>query len=190
MLLATHDGARSWHRVRSLRAVGAVVTAAGRVYATAGRDLPLVELDAGRERTVTLPCGKYSFEVALAASGDRLFLAWGSEPGAGNQAKRGYVSRDAGATWVPTADPALPGYVGTAAIGAAGLFLAGSRMNLQDGGDGDHWTTAVTGSGSAGGTAVGFGDRRHGFTVDSGPPSALYLTDDGGAHWRRAVLAR
>jgi photosystem II stability/assembly factor-like uncharacterized protein len=32
-----------------------------------------------------------------------------------------------------------------------------------------------------------FIDPAHGLSVDGGPPSALYLTDDGGATWRRAA---
>lgn len=156
-----------------------------------GSGPPLVVIRDGTATASSLPCGRFTYADALAAgSGGSLFVACGSEPGAGNQLKRAYLSPDGGWSWRRIGDPPLGGYVGAAALGRAGLFYAGERSSLErTGDDGRTWTVAVTGSGSAGGLqSLAIRDGEHGYAVDGGPPSALYLTGDGGASWRRARL--
>src|SRR6185437_14913140 len=78
------------------------------------------------------PCGP-SWSAALAAShgGQRLLIACGTEPGAGQQIKLAYVSANAGRTWQRTASPPSGGYVGYASAAAPGpVYLSGGRMDI------------------------------------------------------------
>ena len=90
---------------------------------------------AARWRPVPLPvpCGAEG-SGALAAAGRWLFLGCGSEPGAGNQRKTAYVSRDGGHTWRQVASPPDGGYLGGASMTAGGtIFLirrADGRLHL------------------------------------------------------------
>ena len=119
--------------------------------------------------------------------GGELLLVCGGEPGAGNQLKRAYVSTDQGATWRATIAPDEAGYIEGGAVGSAGALVEGGRMTVQQTtGAAQPWRAVLTGSGEAGGVAqVGFSQLRYGWAVDYGPPSALYLSSDGGRRWHR-----
>ena len=76
------------------RGAGTPVLLSGPVTGTARwRPLPLPR-----------PCAG-AFSGALAAAGGWLFLGCGSQPGAGNQLKVAYVSRDGGRSWHQAASP-------------------------------------------------------------------------------------
>jgi photosystem II stability/assembly factor-like uncharacterized protein len=83
-----------------------------------------------RWHTLPEPCpGGWS--VALAAVPGWLFTGCGSEPGAGNQLKTAFVSRDGGRTWHRVANPPMGGYLGGATMSAGGtIFLSGERMDI------------------------------------------------------------
>jgi hypothetical protein len=154
-----------------------------------GRSVVLRAVENDRIRTIATPCRR-AFTTALTATpGGTLIIVCGSQPGAGNQLKQAFQSPDRGHAWQPATAPGEGGYVSGGAAGTAGAFLYGSRMELVTTSDGVHsWRVAVSGSGSANGVGpVGFNQGRYGWAVDRGPPTALYLTDDGGRSWRRAA---
>jgi hypothetical protein len=132
-----------------------------------------------------LPCGT-TWSQAVAVRPGEFVAVCGSEPGAGNQAKTGYVSAD-GRSWRRTRAPDGAGYVETATASGARAFVAGSRMAaVWTSVDGASWRGMIV-LPSEGFWTLGFVDGVHGWAVDGGPPSALYVTDDGGLSWHLAA---
>jgi len=85
---------------------------------------------AARWKPLPVPC-RAGWTGALAAAGGWLFLGCANEPGAGNQLKSAYVSRDGGRTWHQVASPPDGGYLQSASMTAGGtVFLSGQRMNV------------------------------------------------------------
>ena len=88
-----------------------------------------------RWRSLPVPCAGGD-SGALAAAGGWLFLGCGGEPGAGNQLKHGYLTRDGGRKWHLVASPPLGGYLGSAIHepGRDGLPVgrADGRVHLRD----------------------------------------------------------
>ena len=174
-LWATHDGGRTWSRIRTGGlAVLDLAAGGGHVIATFGR------------------C------AAVAATPHQALVAGcGSEPGAGSQLKRAYYSPDGGHTWQRLADPPAGGYVGGAAITPAGtMVLSGGRMDLYLSWDGGRtWHTSASLNQAGGLAGAGFTltgamtTNTQGFAVQGGVSHRqMWLTDDGGHTWHAVTL--
>jgi hypothetical protein len=147
-----------------------------------------------RWRPVPVPSRcRGAFSGALApAPGGWLFLGCGSEPGAGNQAKAAYLSRDDGHSWRKAASPPFAGYLGAASMSPGGtIFLSGSRMDLylsRDRGRSWHESPSLhnaTGLAGAGLPLTGSTiTDTQGFGVQQGVNQRqVWLTSDGGRRW-------
>jgi hypothetical protein len=139
------------------------------------------------------PC-RNSWSAALAAQrdGQRLLLACGSEPGAGQQLKTAYVSRNGGRTWRRVASPPSGGYVGGASTAGTGpVYLSGGRMDIYISADvGRSWHDSASMAGAAGLAGAGFNMDATAITatravaIQYGVNSRqLWLTSDGGRRW-------
>jgi photosystem II stability/assembly factor-like uncharacterized protein len=149
-----------------------------------------------RWRPLPIPCAA-AYSGAIAAAAGWLFLGCGGEPGAGNQLKAAYVSRDGGRGWRRVASPPFHGYLGSATMSPAGtVFLSGERMDVyfsRDRGGGWHVSSSLT---SPAGTAdAGFSllattvTDTFGVAVQQGVYTRqVWLTRDGGSHWTPATV--
>jgi hypothetical protein len=141
-----------------------------------------------RWRPLHNPCqGAWSAPLA-AAGGGRLVLGCGTEPGAGNQAKTVYLSRDAGWTWRRLTDPPSSGYLGAASITPAGtIFLSGGRSDVYiswDGGRTWHTSRSLNRADSGDGlTATAVTDRLGFVLQDSLYFKQIWLSADDGHRW-------
>lgn len=220
-LVASADAGRHW-RVRSRVPLAAVTPQADGSYSVAHQlirvspttgylldpvraGILLVTTDGGRNwtrhrgpcRSRPLRFGVNGPYYAVAADGTQVWVACGGEPGAGNQAKAVYVSRDAGATWQPTAatarrHSALPsGYLDGLVLPTPHLaYLVLSRFPLQRSTDGgEHWAATIKPLDVAGQDVTDWArvnlsvlGRRAWALVDGAPN--VWATADGGRHWR------
>ena len=148
---------------------------------------------ATRWRPVPLPvpCGAEG-SGALAAAGRWLFLGCGNEPGAGNQRKTAYVSRDGGHTWRQVTSPPEGGYLGGASMTTGGtIFLSGERMDIyisRDRGHSWHQSPSLAGpNGQANGGLSLVGSTitdTFGVAVQEGVVSKqVWLTRNAGRTW-------
>jgi hypothetical protein len=144
-----------------------------------------------RWRSLPVPCAGGD-SGALAAAGGWLFLGCGGEPGAGNQLKKGYLTRDGGLKWHPVASPPLGGYLGSASMSPGGtVFLSGKRMDVYISRDrGGSWHLSPGLARSAGTAEAGFPllattvTDTFGVVIQQGVYSRqVWLTRDGGGHW-------
>jgi hypothetical protein len=146
----------------------------------------------GRWEPLRTPC-RSAWSVALAGAGSRLVLGCGTEPGAGNQEKVAYLSRDRGLTWQTLAVPPVTGYLGDASMSRAGtVFLSGGRSDvymLRAGGR--RWTTspslnrADVGDGL---TGTMTSDTRGFVLEESVYYGQIWLTFDTGRTWRPVTI--
>jgi hypothetical protein len=140
------------------------------------------------------PCrGFAAMNFAMSGSADgSVVAACASEPGAGEQVKRSFVSWDGGTTWRRSGAPSVIGYFGsTAAHSRAGTFIdTGRSRPAVSYDDGRTWQTVDIGAPAAadGDWKVGFDvSGQYGYALDSAAAWALYLSDDGGFTWRQAA---
>jgi photosystem II stability/assembly factor-like uncharacterized protein len=201
-LYAAPAGTDDWRAVpgASLSDVsGASLAVSGRTgYLLASRyDLARPVLLAGpvsgaaRWRALPEPCpGGWS--AALAASPGWLFAGCGSEPGAGNQLKTAFVSRDGGRAWHRVASPPAGGYLGGATMSAGGtIFLSGQRMDIYISRDrGRSWHESPSLRNAAGLANAGFFlgaevvTGKAGVAFEKGVGTRqVWLTMDGGRRW-------
>ncbi len=152
---------------------------------------------AARWRPLADPC-RFAGSGALAASpGGWLFLGCGGEPGAGNQLKTAWLSRDGGRTWLQVAPPPFGGYLGGASMSQGGtIFLSGSRMDIYVSRDrGRSWQQSPSLANAAGVANAGF--PLDGLTITDTQGVAyqegvyqqqIWLTSDGGRHWTPVTI--
>jgi hypothetical protein len=145
-------------------------------------------------RPLPQPCGHGpEWATALAAApGGWLFIGCGGEPGAGNQLKTAYLSSDSGHHWSQAASPPFGGYLGSAAMTAAGtIFLSGQRMGIYISGNrGRSWyqspsLAGPTGIANAGPALLGtpVTDKFGVAVQDDVSTQQVWLTSDGGLRW-------
>lgn len=145
----------------------------------------------GRWHALPMPCpGGWS--AAIAATPGWLFIGCGSEPGAGNQLKAGYVSRNGGRAWHQVAGPPMGGYLSGAAMSPGGtIFLSGERMDIYISWDrGRSWHESPSLRTAAGLADAGFSlvattlTDRAGVAFEKGVGARqVWLTGDGGRRW-------
>lgn len=144
------------------------------------------------------PCGP-SWSAALAAShgGQRLLIACGTEPGAGQQIKLAYVSANAGRTWQRTASPPSGGYVGYASAAAPGpVYLSGGRMDIYITANfGRTWHTSASLDNAAGLAGAGAILTANAITATKAIAfqqdvtcNQIWLTTDSGHHWTPVTI--
>jgi hypothetical protein len=135
--------------------------------------------------------------VALAAAGGWLFIGCGSEPGAGNQFKTGYLSHDGGRSWRQVASPPFGGYLDRATMSPGGtIFLSGERMDVYISANRGHgWQESpslgsVAGEANAGFSLVGTAvTGTFGVVIQQGVATRqVWLTRDGGRHWTPVTI--
>jgi photosystem II stability/assembly factor-like uncharacterized protein len=151
---------------------------------------------AGRWHALPVPCpGGWS--AAIAAAPGWLFIGCGSEPGAGNQLKTGYVSRNGGHAWRRVADPPMGGYLSGATMSPGGtIFLSGERMDIYISRDrGRGWHESPSLRNAAGLADAGFSlaaatlTDRAGVAFEKGAGTRqVWLTGDGGRRWTPVTL--
>ena len=146
---------------------------------------------AARWRALPEPC-RGGWSAALAASPGWLFAGCGSEPGAGNQLKTAFVSRDGGHAWHRVASPPAGGYLGGATMSAGGtIFLSGERMDIYISRDrGRSWHESPSLRNAAGLANAGFFLGAEAVTDKAGVAfekgvgtRQVWLTTDGGRSW-------
>lgn len=145
-----------------------------------------------RWRPLRAPC-RQAWSTALAAApGGRLFLGCGGEPSAGSQLKTAYVSGDHGRTWHRVASPSSTGYLGAAAMTAAGtIFLSGGRTDVYISRDrGRSWHTSPSLAGAASLAGAGFDllaattSASSGYAIQAGTARhQIWITRDRGRRW-------
>jgi hypothetical protein len=144
-------------------------------------------------RRLADPCGP-SWSAALAAThgGQRLLIACGTEPGAGQQIKRAYISANAGRTWTRVANPPSGGYVGYASAAPAGpVYLSGGRMGIYISSNfGRSWHTSASLDNAAGLAGAGYILTASAITSaravafqENVTCKQIWLTTDSGQHW-------
>lgn len=136
-------------------------------------------------------CRAGAFGLAIAAApGDHVALACGSEPAAGNQRKRAYLSATGGRTWRRITCPPMGGYVGALSLTASGtVMLSGGRSAVYISTDGGKtWHTSPSLNLNKG--ALGDGlfatmvTNRFGFVIEANIYDRhIWFTSDGGATW-------
>lgn len=139
------------------------------------------------------PCTSFwHLGAALAAGpGGSVVLACASEPSAGNQWKRAYLSADGGRTWRRLADPPVGGYLGPAAVTPAGtILISGPRSDVYISWDGGRsWHTSaslIRAQAGADGLAAAMTSSTQGFAITPGGGStdqAIWFTYDDGHTW-------
>jgi hypothetical protein len=149
-----------------------------------------------RWRPLPEPCAA-AFSGALAAAGGLLFLGCGSEPGAGNQFKTAYLSRDRGRTWHQVASPPFGGYLGGAIMSQDGtIFLSGERMDVYiSRSRGGSWRVSPGLASAAGLAGAGFPllattlSGTFGVVIEQGVATGqVWLTGDDGSHWTSVTV--
>ncbi len=149
-----------------------------------------------RWRPLPVPC-PHAWSGAIAAVGGWLFLGCGSEPGAGNQLKTAYLSRDGGRTWHQVASPPFGGYLGGASMSRGGtIFLSGSRMDIYISRDrGASWHESPSLASAAGQANAGLSlagttvTDSFGVAVQEGVyTQQVWLTRDGGRQWTSVTV--
>jgi photosystem II stability/assembly factor-like uncharacterized protein len=196
-LLTSAVGSRTWVPLASQPPLGA--GSASMVRLT--RDHVLVwqrgprmleTTDGGHDwRGRPFPCHDVWSEGLATLDGVTIWVVCGSQPGAGNQLKEAYLSRDSGRTWrltardYPTAIGSIAegGYVSDLGLATSGnAFLALDRGGLLRSVDGGvTWRdTSVFDPAGTGVSNIWFVDARHGWVVDT---DGLLRTIDGGATW-------
>jgi photosystem II stability/assembly factor-like uncharacterized protein len=146
----------------------------------------------GRWRSLSQPCAAAWSPSLAAAPGGWLFIGCGGEPGAGNQLKTAYLSRDGGRTWHRVASPPFGGYLDRATMSPGGtIFLSGQRMDVYISGDrGRSWQQSPSLAGAAGLANAGFSlvattvTNTFGVAIEEGVSTRqVWLTTDGGRRW-------
>jgi len=149
-----------------------------------------------RWRALPVPCPA-AWSAAVAAVPGSLFLGCGSEPGAGNQQKTAYLSRDGGRTWHTLAGPPLGGYLNGATMTAGGtIFLSGGRMDVYISRDrGRSWHESPSLANAAGLANAGLSLVATTVTGTFGVAvqqqvftRQVWLTRDGGRDWSAVTL--
>jgi hypothetical protein len=147
-------------------------------------------------RRLPEPCAG-AFSGALAAAGGWLLLGCGGEPGAGNQLKQAYVSRDDGSKWQQVASPSFSGYLDGAIMSPDGtVLLSGERMDVYISQDrGGRWQLSPSLAPAAGLAGAGFPllattvTGAFGVVIQQGVYTRqVWLTRDGGTHWTPATV--
>jgi len=160
---------------------------------------------------LTIPCSPETeypgpiLPAALAASDPAdVAVACLGGGAAGSQVKEAYISHDGGHTYARLPDPPMEGDGAEVAMPAPTTVLlassSGATLVYRQAPPDTSWTTPVDfGDGGVGVADLGFVDPSHGALIHGNatvalsilstpnPPSGLgtlYLTDDGGAHWR------
>lgn len=184
-----------------------VASGATTVYLTAGliegADYRLLtSTDGGRSWSrAPNPCGRYDVGISAPAStSDTVWAICSSQPGAGNQLKRLFVSDDNATQWTRQAAPEGGGYaVDLDVTSAAIAWRSGSdRADIFRTSDGGHtWHDLLEGrvGESAGGAAYLFTatDSDHACVIVSGTTHQttprLLRTSDGGQTWTQNRLS-
>jgi hypothetical protein len=196
-------GSDDWRAVPGATATGfrsaQLVVSGGMAYVLAiagdqGKPLLLAGPPNGSAswRSKPEPCAGASSGALAASTGDELFLACGSEPGAGNQVKTAYLSADGARSWRKLASPPFGGYLASASMSPGGtIFLSGERMDVYISWDrGRSWHESRSLENAAGLAGAGFpmvgltvaGAR--GFAFQEGVyPQQVWLSGDAGRHW-------
>ena len=143
------------------------------------------------------PCTHPSSIAVAAAAGGSLFIGCGSEPGAGQQLKTAYLSRNYGRTWRRVANPPSSGYISSASMTRGGtIFLSGGRMDIYISRNrGRTWQTSPSLKSAAGLAGAGFDlvatatSNTTGYATQWGVyRHQLWLTDDGGRRWTPVTI--
>jgi hypothetical protein len=124
------------------------------------------------------PSGEWT-SLAIAPDG-ALWMVCGSEPGAGNQAKRLMLSTDGGRTWQQRGQLEVGGYgTGVFAYSASVAWRTGGRADIFRTTDGRHWHDVA---GPLDGLAVQFApiDQDSAAYTDG---TLIHVTHDGGTTW-------
>jgi photosystem II stability/assembly factor-like uncharacterized protein len=199
-LMASDDGGRTWRNSAAhiVGTSGAIVRldrdrAWISSFATGANPWRLIETsDGGRTwRARKAPCSSSDLSSVFAAEApDDLWVVCGSEPGAGNQIKVSYRSRDGGVSWA-RASKELPegGYVSRLVVADGVGWLALQRsapLVSRDGGR--SWRTAGirTDDDFSGFGGFDFVDPSHGWIPNYG---MIFRTTDGGHTWTSVSLA-
>ncbi len=180
---------------------GALVTAGAAVVYTAfvstgtrSRSSLFVRAEGSWERRPAPCSGSFGTPLVAGASAGRLVAVCGDEPGAGNQRKHAFRSRDGGRRWTRLPPPPTPGYARTIAVTQAGaILLANGRGELDRSGDGGRTWTPVLGNGAGDGwSTVVLGPGRVAFALPYGLDARdrVVVSTDGGATWRTTRFRR
>jgi photosystem II stability/assembly factor-like uncharacterized protein len=149
-----------------------------------------------RWRPLPEPCAA-AYSAAVAAAAGWLFLGCAGEPGAGNQLKTAYVSRDGGRKWHQVASPPFNGYLRSATMSPDGtVFLSGERMDVYISRDrGGRWHVSPSLASPAGLADAGFPmlaatlTDTFGVVIQQGIyTQQVWLTRDGGSNWTPATV--
>jgi hypothetical protein len=150
-----------------------------------------------RWRPLPNPCRRAWSMAVAAAAGGWLFIGCGSEPGAGQQLKTAYLSRDYGRTWRRVAHPPSGGYISSASMTCGGtIFLSGGRMDVYVSRNrGRSWQISPSLTYAAGLAGAGFDllaaatGNTTGYATQSGVyRRQLWLTGDGGRRWTPVTI--
>ena len=187
------SGLSGWSSPASLLIVGRMAYA----YTVSAATLKTVLLTGPADGSaawhqIQSPCLR-GWSMALASSpGGWLLAGCGSEPGAGEQLKTAYLSRDGGRTWRRLANPPASGYLADASMTAGGtIFLSGGRMDIYISRDrGRSWHTSPSLDSAAGMANAGFTlaavttGNRTGFAYQSGVyRNQIWITTNRGLTW-------
>lgn len=137
------------------------------------------------------PCRRFAagFTILLAAAGrGHLALACASEPSAGQQFKRTYLSSNGGQSWHRLTDPPSSGYLGEVSLTTAGTILvSGSRSDVYiswDHGQTWHTSPSLNKADAGDGLAATMYTASRGFVLQAGINlRQIWFTRDGGHTW-------
>jgi photosystem II stability/assembly factor-like uncharacterized protein/predicted small secreted protein len=133
------------------------------------------------------PC-QGAWSAPLAARGRWVVLGCGTEPGAGEQVKLVYLSRDRGRTWRRLSDPPVGGYLTDASITKAGtIFISGGRSDVYmswNGGRSWHTSRSLLRADIGDGLSATMVTDDEGFVLQaSSYEKQIWFTRDGGQIW-------
>jgi photosystem II stability/assembly factor-like uncharacterized protein len=128
------------------------------------------------------PCGDSSFNESVTRGPDgSVWFVCATEPGAGQQRKKAYVSTDDGRSWTALPEIKDMGYINFMTFTSAtrGLLMMNRSPLLLTTDRGVHWRAVVLRQDEGFFTAGGwFGDMAYALTA-----RAVWITNDGGRHW-------
>jgi hypothetical protein len=140
------------------------------------------------------PCAWGYWSTALGAGpAGTLVLGCGTQPSAGQQPKRAYLSDNGGRTWLPLADPPSSGYLGDVSMTPAGtIFVSGSRSDVYiswDSGRSWHTSPSLNNADIGDGLAAAMTTDRQGFVIQQNiSVDQFWLTRDDGRTWTPSTI--
>ncbi len=151
---------------------------------------------AARWRRRPVPCRQVWGLDGLALGASRrgtLVLGCASQPGAGQQPKRAYLSADGGRTWRRLAAPPSSGYLGQVTVTPAGtIMISGTRSDVyisRDGGRSWHTSRSLLTADIGDGLTATMITNRAGFVLqDSLYYGQMWLTHDDGRSWKPITI--